>query len=89
MKTFTIIWKTTVNYLKGSSLSGVSHAANSRSLVQCSYWLVIFTAGLVMTVMSIKDLMDDYYSYPVVTSSDLKHETSIYFPAVTVCNLNR
>ncbi len=56
-----------------------------RSLI----WTAIFCVGVGMTVDSIAFVVHDYYSYPVITSTILSHQTSVTFPAVTVCNHNR
>ncbi len=33
-----IAWRTTVNYMKGSSVAGLCHAANAPSLGRIDYW---------------------------------------------------
>ena len=38
MAVFSIAWGTTVKYMRGSSIAGLSHAANSRSVVRALYW---------------------------------------------------
>ena len=51
--------------------------------------MVIFIAGLAATIYNIVLLMEEFFRFPVITSSDLTNEPSVFFPAVTVCNLNR
>ncbi len=38
MGTANIIWSTTVQYLRGSSIAGLSHAANAKSFIRIAYW---------------------------------------------------
>ncbi len=89
MGVLSIVWWTTVKYMKGSSIAGLSHAANSRSPTRAFYWLLIFVAGLALTVRSLYVLIDDFLEYPVITSSHLTTKPAVSFPAVTICNINR
>ena len=41
------------------------------------------------TIYSVFDNIKTYLAYGIVTSTDLSHKTSIIFPAVSICNLNR
>ncbi len=84
-----IAWRTSVDYMKRSSIAGLSHAANSRSYVRSLYWLLVFVVGLALTVRSLANLVEEFLDYPVVTSSHLTTKPSVAFPAVTICNINR
>lgn len=84
-----LVWRTSSDYIRESSIAGLSHAAKSRNFLQWAYWMVIFTVGFGLTVRSIIDIIADFYTHPVSTISDLRHENSVTFPAITVCNLNR
>ena len=82
-------WNTSVAYMRTSAIAGLSHAANAKNRVWSFYWLIIFIVGFVATAYNIYTLLDDYHKYPVTTTTDLVHESSVYFPAVTICNQNR
>ncbi len=83
------MWQTTVRYMKGSSIAGLCHAANARSYIRGTYWLVIFVVGLVLTARSLVVLVDEFLQHPVVTSSELITREKVAFPAITMCNINR
>ncbi len=38
MALLSIVWSTTVRYLRGSSIAGLSHAAKARSMARAAYW---------------------------------------------------
>ncbi len=84
-----VAWNTTVQYMRGSSIAGLSHAANSRSVARAVYWLVIFAFGLGFTIQSLHALVRDFLGHPVVISSYLTTKHNIPYPAVTICNMNR
>ncbi len=57
--------------------------------MQCCYWLLLFVAGMAITVPSLIALIKDFQTYPVVTRSTLVDRTVVEFPGVTFCGLNR
>ena len=46
-------------------------------------------AGLVATIPALVGVIKDYYTYPVTTKVTVKAVDNAFFPAVTVCGLNR
>lgn len=84
-----VAWTTSVRYMRRSSISGLSHAAKSRSTNRAAYWLAIFAVGMVFTAQSIHTLVSDFYEHPVVVSTYVTTRPNVTFPAITVCNLNR
>ena len=71
------------------SAPGWAHAAKSKNWLQWLYWMVIFIAGTTLTLINILQVVNEYYTWPVVTSTMGDNKRSVEFPAVTVCNLNR
>ena len=67
----------------------MSHAAKSRSYLQCVYWIAVFLLGAVVTVPSLIGIVIEYRRYPVITKSLLSHSEVAEFPAITLCGLNR
>ncbi len=51
--------------------------------------LSLFVAGLTLTAQSLGIVVREIFDYPVVTTSVLQTQSSVAFPGVTVCNLNR
>ncbi len=70
-------------------MAGLSHAAKAPSRARSLYWLALFLAGLVFTIRGMAALVQEFQGYPVVTSSKLTTRSSVPFPAITLCNLNR
>ena len=70
-------------------MAGLSHAAKAPSRARSLYWLALFLAGLVFTIRGMVALVQEFQGYPVVTSSKLITRSSVPFPAITLCNLNR
>ena len=89
MGLLSVVWGTTVRYMKGSAIAGLSHAANSRSYTRAAYWLVIFVVMLAFTVRSLVVLLDEFFRHPVLTTSELVTRGEVPFPAITMCNNNR
>ena len=52
-------------------------------------WLVVFSVLAATTIHGIWEVLDEFFQYEVITSSDISHETQIQFPAITVCNINK
>ena len=52
-------------------------------------WLAVFSGLAGGTIYGIWDVLNEFFEYEVITSSDISHETQIPFPAVTVCNINK
>ncbi len=55
----------------------------------CHFRLLLFVVGAFLTIQSLSIVVNEIFHYPVVTTSVLKQRTSVDFPAVTFCNLNR
>ena len=68
---------------------GLGNAAKAKSRQRCFIWLIIFSVFGYYTVDGIVKTFQDYYDYPVVTSTEIAYKAEVDFPAVTVCNLNR
>lgn len=72
-----------------TSIAGVGHAVKAKSWIRVFYWLSIFVVCLYYTISGIINVVQDYYTYPFVTNTEMAHSNSLEFPAVTVCNHNR
>ena len=52
-------------------------------------WLLLFVLCGAMTTYGVYAAIEDFQSWPSVTSIILQHNDKVEFPAVTICNLNR
>ncbi len=51
--------------------------------------MVLFLLGLGFTMDGLYGIVDEAMQYPIVTSTQLATRTSVTFPAITICNINR
>ncbi len=84
-----VAWTTLVSFGKESSIAGFNNACKAGSKLRSIYWLAVFAVGIGLTAKGMYDVISDYYTYPYTTSTDITHNTSILFPAVSICPLNR
>lgn len=84
-----VIWDTFIDWCQNSTIAGVSRTVKSKSYVKKLYWITLFLVGVYFTIITTYNVFDDYFLYEVRTTTDLSYETSIPFPAVTICNQNR
>ena len=64
-------------------------AGNASSWPRTLYWLLVFSVFFGLTLQGLVSVVLDYYSHPFDTGTELNHESSVDFPAITLCNLNR
>ena len=84
-----VIWNITLSYGRESSIAGFNNACKAKSKIRSILWIAIFAILGFLTISQFVNVILDYYQYPVITNIDLSHKSSVPFPAVTVCNLNR
>ena len=51
--------------------------------------MTLFLGGLFLTLRGLFAIVEEAYEFPIVTSTQLTTKTSVPFPAITVCNINR
>ena len=82
--------KTVLNDFGGkTSIAGLSNAYQSESTSKRIYWGILFLIGSVITIWALIKTITDFLEYEVTTSTDLRSDPSVVFPAVSVCNLNK
>ena len=84
-----VLLRTLRKFSENTSISGINNAAKSRSKLRSLLWLAVFTVLAYFTVVDVRDIVVDYFEYPVITHTDISYKSKVDFPAVTVCNLNR
>ena len=84
-----VVIRTLRVFCEETSIAGVNNAAKGKSRARSIVWVVIFGVLAYFTVVGIEEIVLEYYSYPVITNTDLTHRSEVDFPAVTICNLNR
>jgi hypothetical protein len=84
-----IIWKTLADFGSHTTIGGLCNAGLASSRPRQIYWLIIFFVMFGYTIKLLVDNVSQYLEYNVITSTDLSYSSSLYFPAVTICNQNR
>ena len=67
----------------------MSSQFQGKSGIRTVLWLAVFSVLAGTTIYGIWEVLNEFYKYDVITSSDITHETEITFPAITVCNINK
>lgn len=77
-------------YLEATSIHGLKYLAEKYA-VQKLFWLIAFIAGVVLACFLITQVFLQYLASPTYLAFDtqMSQISSIPFPAVTVCNMNR
>ena len=85
-----VIRHTIIEWCQETSIAGLGRTAKSdSSFFKKAYWFILFLIGTVLTFQNLYGVIYEYLQYNVSTSNDLSFETSIPFPAVSICNQNR
>ena len=87
------VWKvvgdTLFHFGDQTSIAGLNNVCHRKSFGKKVYWSFLFAVFLAATIYSVFDNIKTYLDYGIVTSTDLSHKTSVIFPAVSICNVNR
>lgn len=77
-----------LDYFEYTSGHGPPRILASKQLVRKIFWTLLFLAALGVSSWQIATLFETYKSRPLSTHVAIQHETSLDFPAITVCNFN-
>ena len=72
-----------------TSIAGLANAYQSERTSKKVYWGILFVIGLVITFVALTTTFLDYFDFEVTTSTDLRSDSSVSFPAVSICNQNK
>ncbi|KAM7446210.1 ligand-gated sodium channel [Porites harrisoni] len=77
-----------LDYFEYTSGHGPPRILASRQLIRKIFWILLFLAALGVSVWQITELFKTYQARPLATHVAIQHETSLDFPAITICNFN-
>merc|ERR1712123_547087 len=77
---------TLTNFTINTNIEGINNAGRSREKIRIFAWAIIFLVLVCLTCNDIRQLVGEYYEYPVDVSTTLEHKNAIDFPSVTICN---
>ncbi|XP_071490087.1 epithelial sodium channel subunit alpha-like [Diadema antillarum] len=67
---------------------GIPRVYSAKSVVEKLFWICAFCGCLGVFLFQGTKLLQDFMSYPYTTRTDIITESSLRFPAITVCNVN-
>ncbi|XP_070580901.1 amiloride-sensitive sodium channel subunit alpha-like [Ptychodera flava] len=74
--------------LENTTCHGVPRIQSARNAYRRIFWSMVFLAALSLFTWQVTTLLQNYYKREVDVSLQIKFESAIDFPAVTICNLN-
>ncbi|XP_013398040.1 uncharacterized protein LOC106164620 [Lingula anatina] len=76
-------------FATSTSAHGFARVAQSRHLVMKALWIILIVAGFVVATIQIEMRFSAFIRRDTVTKTSMVFNTSLSFPAVTICNYNR
>lgn len=72
-----------------SDIHGLKHITGKGSRVRRLIWLVIFIASSFVLALQTFWTIENFFQFHHVTKLDVSYQRYLYFPALTICNLNK
>ena len=80
------VYKWFINF---TSLQGCTQFLASKERCSKQFWAILTLIGLIFTLVSLERSFEDFFDYDVTVSISVTDNTTLKFPTVTICNLNR
>ena len=74
---YDVLWKALDVFWERTNISGLCNAKSSNSSFQTTAWMVIFAVFTVFTFTGLRDVIDDYLTYPVETFVTVEHRNQV------------
>ena len=71
------LWRTTDEFWKKTTISGLSNARKSNSGFRRWVWMVMLAVFTVLTITGLKTVIDEFQSYPITTSVTVEHRNQV------------
>ena len=75
---YNALWKTTDEFWKKTTISGLSNARKSNSGFRRSVWMLMLAVFVGLTITGLSNVIDDFKSYPITTSVTVEHRNQVY-----------
>ena len=72
-----------------TSIPGFSQARESDNKCSRLAWAILFILGVCATILGVKTSIASYLEYRSVTTITNEFKSTLMFPSVTICNLNK
>jgi acid-sensing ion channel 5 len=74
--------------LEGSSIHAIPNITRNKYILIKIMWLICFFISFGVCTWLIKNSIDDFLNYDVITTTEIKYYNKMQFPIVSLCNLN-
>ena len=74
--------------ISNSTLHGLHFCFDKRHFIRRICWTLLILVALGMLVQKLYESTTHFFSYPFSTTTTIKYENDMLFPAVSLCNLN-
>jgi hypothetical protein len=82
------IIKSTKETLESSSIHAIPNIVRNEHYLIKMVWLIFFLVSSSFCAYFIQESIADYLNYDVITKIDIKYETKLKFPIISICNIN-
>lgn len=65
------------DWFKTTSVAGLSHASNAKATWIRMAWIIIFLAGVGVTIYQVEHVVQLYIAYPVTTTVSMTHTSKV------------
>ena len=72
-----VLWRTTDDFWKRTTISGLSNARKSNSGLRRAVWLTLLSVFSILTFTGLSNVINDFYRYPITTSVTVEHNTQV------------
>ena len=71
------LWKTTDEFWKKTTISGLSNARKSNSGFRRWVWMAMLAIFSILTIIGLSNVIDDFNSHPITTSVTVQHRNQV------------
>ena len=71
------LWKTTDEFWKKTTISGLSNARKSHSGLRRWVWMIMLAVFAILTITGLINVIDEFQSYPITTSVTVEHRNQV------------
>ena len=72
-----VVWESFDEFWQRTSISGISNAGSTKSAFRRTCWMIIFTVFVAITFTGFRGVLNDYFTYPVITSVTIVRQDQV------------
>ena len=72
-----------------TSIAGITQMRTTDTKSSRCIWLLLAMVAVGFTSFLVQQTVENYFSYNTVTTINIRSESKLEFPSVTICNQNR